>query len=569
MIKITGGSFGADPGSVSFQGIGVKPESWSDDEIEVIPPNAGAKLAVLLKVDVKNKADKVIGTTVFTETPPRFIPSSGPAGTILKIIGPGFGNLRGKVTIGDIAVDPTDISSWADGEVDVVVPNAGAPFKTYMPIEVIDPNGNRKDFGLFVETPNERVKQIPLLCPSDMGNKEPVPCKGPIAEITVAAPKDVYSNIADAIVQFEKGKFGFPADLVASAFGLAPAKSSFSFLPLKFKGYSLGGELQFVKQGGRIQGPLPGLVIYNVLGKRPQILPAEFVRALFLTQLFPEKVKIVKSHPKTRLLTSPHYMILDGDFVTQATTSLQNLASSDMQHETDLASPVGSSRSINNSPHLIRASFRADGLTGSGPNPKSSDSVIIADWFPQIRVEELSVKMGVDGNHWECGPWRDADEEPLNPIPGRLKKVGPEGGCVLNIKIDMQDEIERVYKHLTIAGRWFSDPFACAPADYPVSKAEPVPPKAETGVSAPLCWSGQMRWEINEDRLSHSSGPPRFQLAVPYFDPKTLPKIMLGLAGVLNVNFIEPRDKSCWCSPQDCGGAEDLDRKRCESDLDR
>jgi hypothetical protein len=557
VITITGKGFGVTAGTVTFQGIRVKPESWSDSEIEVISPNACASLPVLLTVEVKNKAGEVKGTAAFTESPPQLMPSSGPGGTTLKIMGPRFGSLKGNVTFGKIAIDPANIKSWTDGEVDVVVPNADANQDVSLKIEIIDFSGKTAYSGLFIETPTEHAKQIPLVCASDKGNKEPVSCKGKIIEITVAKPKELYSNVASAIVQLREGRFGFPADIVAGAFDLAPPKSSFSFRPWRFRKLSLIGELQSVKDLGPIQGSVPTLVTADVFGKRPQIFPSEYVRALFLTQLFPEKVEIVKSRQKAQLLTSPLYIILDSNYVDEAKMSLQNLANQDDHDSIDLAQAAVSSRSNDQSPRLIQASLHTDAQAGQGSSPKKGSSVQIAEWFPQISVEKLSVQMEVVGNHWKCGPWEDANGSPLNPIPSRLKEVGSEGGCVLNIQIDMSHEIGRVYKYITIAG-WFSDPFACWPADYP--------PKAEAGVSVPRCGTGQLRWGIEENRISHSTKAPTFQLAVPYFDLKTPPKIMLGLAGVLNLNFISPRDKSCWCSPKACDGQE---QDRCIVGLDR
>jgi hypothetical protein len=573
LISITGKGFGATPGAVTFQGVEVKPESWSDGELSVVPPDAGAKFPVLLKIEVKNKEGKVEGTAVFTETAPRLVPSSGPGGIILKIVGPGFGSSKGKVTFGEISVDPVSITSWTDGEVDVIVPKSDAKIKLYMPLGVLDAEGNKVYSGVFTETPSTPNEPVAVRCPSNTDIHESVPCAGPIARITAVDPKKVYPIVADAIVKI-KGKYGFPLDIVAAAFGLAPAEPSFA---LRLPNFSKirPRELQVVKQSGQIQKPLPALVTVYLVGEPPQILPAEYVRALFLTQLFPNKVRIVTSREPSQqpnspeVLTSSRYVILESRHVAEAKTSLYNLAKPSGQSDANSSPAAFAFHPVDNLPRLMGAAFPPEGQAKPGSSPPRFDSGPIASWLPQIAVEKLSVEMVIDGNHWECGPWRDIDKELIHPINGKLETVGQEGGCLLNIQISTTPQTHAVYKQLTIAAWWYSEPYACAPADFSVSKREADERNNETGVTPAPCSSGSMRWDIDEDRIAHPKGPPKFQLAVPYFDPNTPPKIMLGMAGVLNVNFIEPRDKSCWCSPNICGDAEAPERKKCEKELNR
>jgi hypothetical protein len=78
----------------------------------------------------------------------------------------------------------------------------------------------------------------------------------------------------------------------------------------------------------------------NLPGHKPQLYPADYVRALFLTDLFSSKVKIVESWPaKSNRDSEALYVVLEKAKVEDAQKSLKALA--DAHAKPDPVGPAG------------------------------------------------------------------------------------------------------------------------------------------------------------------------------------------------------------------------------------
>ena len=123
MVEITGTSFGASQGtsSVTFNGTGATPSSWSDSSITVTVPAGAATGSVVVTVGGTPSSG-----ASFTVTPAigSLSPIAGPEGTTVEISGTSFGAMQGTstVTFNGTGAAPT---GWSSTSITVTVP-AGA-----------------------------------------------------------------------------------------------------------------------------------------------------------------------------------------------------------------------------------------------------------------------------------------------------------------------------------------------------------------------------------------------------------------------------------------------------------
>ena len=122
-VTIVGTYFGSTQGSstVTFNGIGGTPTSWSNTQI-VVPVPTGAATGPVV-VTVANVASNKVNFTV--GTPPTISytnPVDGPVGTSITIVGNYFGSTQGSstITFNGISGTPT---SWSNTQIVVPVPS--------------------------------------------------------------------------------------------------------------------------------------------------------------------------------------------------------------------------------------------------------------------------------------------------------------------------------------------------------------------------------------------------------------------------------------------------------------
>ena len=122
-VVITGTSFGAMQGTstVTFNGTGATPTSWSDTSITVTVPTGAATGSVV--VTVGGTASDGVSFTV-TPAINSLSPIVGPEGATVVIAGTSFGAMQGTSTVSFNGVTATP-TSWSDTSITVTVP-AGA-----------------------------------------------------------------------------------------------------------------------------------------------------------------------------------------------------------------------------------------------------------------------------------------------------------------------------------------------------------------------------------------------------------------------------------------------------------
>jgi hypothetical protein len=137
--------------SVTYTSTTWAPISWSDTEIVVTVPSNMPLGAVWLNVTV-NKLNSV-GVVPFTVgTPPtvaNYSPGSGPAGTVVRISGKGFGTAQGTglVTLVSLANSriPLTPVSWSDTQIVATVPGQTANGYYYLSVTV----GGLQSIGVY------------------------------------------------------------------------------------------------------------------------------------------------------------------------------------------------------------------------------------------------------------------------------------------------------------------------------------------------------------------------------------------------------------------------------------
>jgi hypothetical protein len=122
-VTIVGSGFGASQGSstVTFNGAIATPRSWSETEIVVpVPENATTGPVVVTVNGVHSKGVRFVVIVEITA----ISPPEGCPGTVVAILGSGFGPTQGAstVTFDGVAATPT---AWSATNIDVPVP-AGA-----------------------------------------------------------------------------------------------------------------------------------------------------------------------------------------------------------------------------------------------------------------------------------------------------------------------------------------------------------------------------------------------------------------------------------------------------------
>jgi hypothetical protein len=162
IVKITGSGFGNDPrtNSVLFGGTPatVSDGNWKDTEIDAIAPDLKADKKVDLVVTiVDGNKSTLFDAGIFTETVPvatKVDPSTGAAGTLVKITGSGFGKEQGTVSFGDKDKDVSKIIIWNDSEIDVYAPDLkGDTAAKNVIITLGGSNPKKLIAGTFTESP--------------------------------------------------------------------------------------------------------------------------------------------------------------------------------------------------------------------------------------------------------------------------------------------------------------------------------------------------------------------------------------------------------------------------------
>ena len=138
-VAIAGTWFGAVQGTstVSFNGVGAAPTSWSDTGIDVPVPAGATSGPVVVTVDGQASA----GVT-FTVTPgiSGLSPDSGPVGTSVAITGTSFGDTQGTSTVTFNGVEGTP-GSWSDTGIGVPVPEGATSGPVVVTVDGQGSNG--------------------------------------------------------------------------------------------------------------------------------------------------------------------------------------------------------------------------------------------------------------------------------------------------------------------------------------------------------------------------------------------------------------------------------------------
>jgi YD repeat-containing protein len=120
VVTITGSGFGSSQGSstLTFNGVPATPSSWSNSSISAVVPTGATSGLVLLSVGGISS-----NGVPFTISPSiaNLVPTSGPVGTSVTILGAGFGAIQGSntITFGGIAAT---VSNWSPNQILASVP---------------------------------------------------------------------------------------------------------------------------------------------------------------------------------------------------------------------------------------------------------------------------------------------------------------------------------------------------------------------------------------------------------------------------------------------------------------
>jgi hypothetical protein len=145
------GSYVSALSSVTYTSTTWTPISWSDTEIVVTVPSNMPLGAVWLNVTVNNLNS--VGVVPFTVgTPPtvaNYSPGLGPAGTVVRISGKGFGTIQGSglVTLVSLANSRIALTpvSWSDTQIFATVPSQTANGYYYLSVTV----GGLQSLGIY------------------------------------------------------------------------------------------------------------------------------------------------------------------------------------------------------------------------------------------------------------------------------------------------------------------------------------------------------------------------------------------------------------------------------------
>jgi hypothetical protein len=427
------------------------------------------------------------------------------------------------------------------------------------------------------DTPDSAGTKFISVCDAPVATpntKSPQPCKPQIPSIEIATSKQLYSAVADAITVLHDGQYGFPADIVGEACDIPYARWSFSPWPLKFRKLDLVDELQSVKKLRPTSKIGPSVVAIDLPVSGQHVYPADYVRSLFVTELFPSKVRVVESWPaKGSRKEKALYILLEKGKALEAKNSLGVLAASvsnagpnqpESQHAGQKSSFAG--------PHLFRASLPRLDIQASAGNedecPSRDLGPGIAAWLPCLTIGDYAIEMWISDNQWRCGTWTKAvsAKDTNHAINDRLKNLNfnkaDEMGCVLELDIHTPAHADNVFTSVTVGGK-LQGRYACSPDQFGDGD--------QVGVTGEPCDNGTLNWNISGDALSSEKHPVgnslKLQIGVPYFDlTASRPKIMVGVSAEVRTTFAWKLKSSCWCSPNQC---DDADQKVCASKLVR
>lgn len=139
-VTITGVNFGAAQGNstVSFNGTGATPTTWSDTSVSVPVPVGASSGPVKVTVGGLASNTSQFVVTVVPPTITSLSPSSGAVGNSVNINGSHFGTTTGTVTFNGITATPT---SWTDGSISVNVPTGATSGNVLVTANALLSNG--------------------------------------------------------------------------------------------------------------------------------------------------------------------------------------------------------------------------------------------------------------------------------------------------------------------------------------------------------------------------------------------------------------------------------------------
>jgi hypothetical protein len=372
--------------------------------------------------------------------------------------------------------------------------------------------------GSLAAAQRHSPKIIPALdCPPSTSNGAgKSKCDAATAKVTIATPEELYEATANAIVKLRDDEFGFPADIAVAAFELKH--------PSGIKDVGVVEDLQSIKRFSATPSPRPTLVAVDVPTLGLHLYPAELIRALFMTELFPSTLKVVEWWSKQNAPESMAlYILLDSNKAKEALKILQAKASPSQDHPA-----VGAVLRLGRStfpepPALLNASyspgtsFRLFSEGVFSQDPEHEGQLADPKWFPSVPLGQFNVKMTIDENRWNCDEWtKIVHSNSSTAVTGRLNQLG-DRGCTLGLIVSVPRGLDHVIEHIAAEGRiWgeFGDRIRCNPDDFM------DPP--QTGVNNSTCTNGHAKWEISEDAIAKNdrSADAKFyvSIAVPYFN---------------------------------------------------
>jgi hypothetical protein len=408
-------------------------------------------------------------------------------------------------------------------------------------------------------------------------------CNDPVADISIAKSSELYSTMNQSIVLLGKDKYGFPADVAGAALGLAHAQWSFSLSPWKFRKLRFVDELQMAKRYGPPSVPLPTLVAVDVPGAGLQIYPAEFIRSLFETPVFPSTLRVIESPTKDPPRKDKAlYIVLDP---VNAKAAMGNFKDTSKAATAPGASQKQSVRkavsSLDPRPRLEAISYapsRAGEPAAEDKGSPASDqragvSWNLSTWLQSVTIRDVSVGLFIHDNHWRCDTWEHVvyfRSKGTIGIPEQMTnelKAPPfndeKKGCVLDLEARIPEGVESVFKSASVVAI-LGDPFMCGPKDFG------DPP--ENGVHPGYCGNGASRWKIDTNPGSsaehQAERTEQFQIAVPLFDIHAAPpNIIVGLGGTVKSSGSDVVRKSCWCWRLGQSQCSPPDQQKCEAEI--
>jgi YD repeat-containing protein len=152
-VTVTGTNFGSTAGTLTFNGTAATPASWSNTQIVVpVPASAATGPVIVTQGGPSN-------SFTFTVVPPSTIssvsPTSGPANTVVTILGSHFGIPQGTGSVNFNGTLTTPIS-WGDTQIVAPVP-AGA---TTGAVTVISSTGSTSNGVPFTVSPGPSITSL-------------------------------------------------------------------------------------------------------------------------------------------------------------------------------------------------------------------------------------------------------------------------------------------------------------------------------------------------------------------------------------------------------------------------